>query len=86
VGHDEHFLRRLDRVADDQVELALTLYRDQELLAEVLGRAALPEGTERLAISLDDPQQGPFVIVTGGGRFVTCLGKGIRVDGEPVLT
>jgi len=89
VGHDEHFLRRLDRVADDQVELALTLYRDQELLAEVLGRAALPEGTERLAISLDDPQQGPFVIVTRGGRFVTCLGKGMRLDADkslPVLT
>jgi len=86
MGHDEHFLRRLDRVAEDHVELALTLYRDQELLAEVLGRAALPEGTERLAISLDDPQQGPFVIVTRGGRFVTCLGKGMRVDGDPVLT
>lgn len=84
MGHDEHFLRRLDRVADDHVELALTLYRDQELLAEVLGRAALPEGTERLAISLDDPREGPFVIVTRSGRFVTCLGKGMRIDANPL--
>jgi hypothetical protein len=89
MGHDEHFLRRLDRVADDHVELALTLYRDQELLKEVLGRAALPEGTERLAISLDDPKLGPFVIVTRAGRFVTCLGKGMRIDADkslPLLT
>ncbi len=84
MGHDEHFLRRLDRVADDHVELALTLYRDQELLAEVLSRAALPEGTERLAISLDDPREGPFVIVTRRGRFVTCLGKGMRIDDSPL--
>ena len=83
MGHDTHFLERLDRVADAHVERALTLYRDQELLREVLDRAGLAEGVERLAISLDDPREGPFVIVTRAGRFVTCLGKGMRVTKEP---
>ena len=86
MGHAAHFLRRLDRVSDAQVELALTLYRDEALLAEVLRGASLAEGAERVAISLDDPIGGPFVVVTRGGRFVTCLGAGMRPTGLPVLT
>lgn len=82
MGHDEHFLHRLDRVSDHHVELSLTLYRDQDLLRDVLARAALPEGSQRLAISLDDPREGPFVIVTREGRFVTCLAKGMTVGPE----
>ena len=85
MGHDEHFLRRLDRVSDHHVELSLTLYRDEELLREVLSRADLPPGAERLAISLNDPHEGPFVIVTRAGRFVTCLGEGMRVGSDLVV-
>ena len=86
MGHAAHFLRRLDRVSDAHVELALTLYRDDALLRAVLERAALPENAERLAISLADPAEGPFVIVTREGRFVTCLGEGMRVGDLPVVT
>lgn len=86
VGHAAHFLRRLDRVSDAHVELALALYRDEALLKEVLSRAELPELAERLAISLADPVDGPFVIVTREGRFVTCLGAGMRVGEMPVIT
>ena len=85
MGHDEHFLRRLDRVSDHHVELSLTLYRDEELLREVLSRADLPPGAERLAISLNHPTEGPFVIVTRAGRFVTCLGEGMRVGSDLVV-
>jgi hypothetical protein len=85
MAHDEHFLRRLDRVSDAHVERALTLYRDQELLREVLSRADLAPSVERLAISLDHPIDGPFVIVTRAGRFVTCLGAGMRVGREPAV-
>ena len=85
MGHDEHFLRRLDRVSDHHVELSLTLYRDEELLREVLSRADLPPGAERLAISLNDPTEGPFVIVTRTGKFVTCLGEGMRVGNDLVV-
>ena len=41
-------------------------------------RAARQEG---VAISLDDPSEGPFVVVTREGRFVTCLGAGMRQHG-----
>jgi hypothetical protein len=85
AGHAAHFLRRLDRVDDRQVELALALYNDPELVRATLARASLPEHAERVAISLDDPQEGPFVVVTREGRFVTCLGAGMR-QRHPVLT
>lgn len=39
MGHDTHFLERLDRVADAHVERALTLYRDQALLREAARRS-----------------------------------------------
>ncbi|HEY8428085.1 MAG TPA: SEC-C metal-binding domain-containing protein [Sandaracinaceae bacterium] len=86
MGHAAHFLRRLDRVSDAQVELALTLYRDEALLAEVLRGASLEDGVDRVAISLEHPVDGPFVVVTREGRFVTCLGAGMRVRNLPVLT
>ena len=85
MGHAEHFLRRLDRVAEHHVELSLTLYRDEALLKEVLNRAVLPEGVGRLAISLEDPIEGPFVIVTREGRFVTCLAKGMLIGPDVAL-
>ena len=49
TGHQHHFLSRL---ALPHVELALHLYRDHELVRFLLGRASLPDGAERLAISL----------------------------------
>jgi len=38
----------------------------------------LPEGAARVAFAIDDPREGPFVIVTRDGRFVTCLGAGMH--------
>jgi uncharacterized protein YchJ len=86
VGHAAHFLRRLDRLSDPHVELALTLYNDPELLGATLARAKLPEGAARLAITLDHPNLGPFVVVTREGRFVTCLGSGMHPGDLPVIT
>lgn len=86
MGHEHHFLSRLDRVSVPHVELALDLYRDHELLRFLLRGAELPEGAERVAISLDDPRDGPFLVVTREGRFVTCLGEGMRTGDLPILT
>ncbi|AKF06578.1 YecA family protein [Sandaracinus amylolyticus] len=86
MGHAAHFLRRLDRVSDAHVELALTLYRDADLLRAVLDAARIPEGASRVALSLEDPHDGPFVVVTREGRFVTCLGKGMRPGDLPVVS
>ncbi len=86
MGHEHHFLSRLDRVSLPHVELALSIYRDHELLRFVLGKARLAEGAPRVAISLDDPEQGPFIIVTRDGHFVTCLGEGMSPGEWPILT
>jgi hypothetical protein len=86
MAHAEHFLTRLDRLAGPDVELALGLYRDPELLRSIVAAATLPEAAARLAISLDDPDAGPFLVVTRTGDFVTCLGRGMRPGGLPVVT
>ena len=86
MGHAAHFLRRLDRLDDPHVELALRLYNDPELLGATLQRAKLPEGAERVAIAIEDPREGPYVIVTRLGRFVTCLARGMSPGETPVVT
>ncbi|MDC3962007.1 YecA family protein [Polyangium jinanense] len=86
MGHAHHFLSRLDRVSLPHVELALSLYRDESLLRYIVDRARVPESVERVALSLDHPEEGPFLIVTRGGRFVTCLGAGMKVSNLPVVT
>jgi membrane protein required for beta-lactamase induction len=67
------------------VDLALELYRDPDLLRAVLDAATLPDRAERVAISIDDPAQGPFLVVTRSGHFVTCLGRGMRAGDLPVV-
>src|SRR5450755_2344634 len=66
------------------MEFALGLYRDHEALRFVLAHVNLPPAAERVALALDDTREGPFVIATRDGRFVTCLGKGMRHD-HPVV-
>jgi hypothetical protein len=78
VAHAHHFLERLDRVTREQTEFALGLYRDHEAVAFVLGHVNLPPEPTRVALAIDDTKEGPFVIVTRDGRFVTCLGRGMH--------
>ena len=49
-----------------------------KLLRFVLSAVTLPEAADRVAVSLDDPVQGPFLVVTRTGDFVTCLGMAWR--------
>ncbi|MFT3771083.1 MAG: SEC-C metal-binding domain-containing protein [Minicystis sp.] len=86
AGHAHHFLSRLDRVARAHVDFALMLYRDEDLVHFILDRAALPEGVERVALSLEDAKRGPFLILTRGGRFVTCLGAGMKPADRMIVT
>ena len=87
MGHDIHFLQRLDRVNLPHVELAMSLYNDTPLTQYILSLLKLPDAVERVAFALDDSETGPFVIVTRAGHFVTCLGEGMRVGPEmPVVT
>jgi hypothetical protein len=59
------------------VELSLSLYRDHALLKYILDSAKVPDGVERVALSLADSERGPFLVVTRDGKFVTCLGEGM---------
>ena len=85
-GHSIHFLSRLERLELPEVELALYLYRDVELLRRVLGWARIPEGHERVAIGLRREEGGPHLLVTRGGAFVTCLGPGMKCREVPIIT
>lgn len=80
-----HFLSRLERLARPEVELALGLYRQAALVRAILAVVRLPEGAERVALSLGDPVAGPFVVVTRDGDFVTCLAEGMSVGSLPVV-
>jgi hypothetical protein len=88
VPHDEHFLERLDRVSDsyEELELALGLYRDHELVRFVLDHVRLPEAAERVAFALAADRGGPHVIVARDGGFVTCLAAGMKVGPHPVVS
>ena len=86
MGHDIHFLERLKRVSLPHAELALALYRDDGLLRYILQNADIAESTPRVAISLDHPTRGPFIIVARSGHFVTCLGEGMSKGCWPVVT
>ena len=77
MGHDGHFLDRLDRVAREQTELALALYRDHEAVRHLLEHEKVPDDAPRVAIALEDGDKGPYVIVARDGHFVTCLGSGM---------
>jgi hypothetical protein len=86
MGHDIHFLQRIERLSPAQADLALTLYRGPGLVAHALGSVLLPEGAERVALALEDRPAGPHVIVTRDGHFVTCLGAGMAVTDCPVVS
>src|SRR5690606_16171925 len=85
--HDAHFLTRIQRLESEHAELALALYHDSELVRFVLSKVELADAVERVAISLGDPERGPFIIVARDGGFVTCLGVGMRPgDDKPLIT
>ena len=85
MGHDHHFLERLDRVETDHVETALGLYRDHEAVGFILAELALAEGVERVALSLGPPTKGPYVVLARNGHFVTCLGEGMSTGALPII-
>jgi SEC-C motif len=86
MGHDEHFLQRLDRIDREHVGLALGLYRDHELIRYILANLRVPETAERVAIALEDGGQGPHIVVARNGAFVTCLGRKMSTGTLPIVS
>jgi hypothetical protein len=85
MSHAAHFLRRLERISTPQVDFALALYRDPHLIAYLLTRVSLPSGAERVALALEHEPEGPHIIISRDGRFITCLGEGMSVGDLPVV-
>jgi hypothetical protein len=73
------------RLADDEVKLALALYYDSAWVQAILASATVPETAERVALALNDSLRGPFVVVTRGGHFVTCLARDMSPGQLPVV-
>jgi hypothetical protein len=85
MGHDHHFLSRLDRVDHECEDLALRFYREPDLLRLVMGSVKIPDDCERVALSLRHHERGPFVIVSREGRFITCLAEGMYLGDRFVI-
>jgi len=86
MGHDIHFLERLERLSMRQADLALGLYRDPALVRYVLTFVKLPDGVERVALALEHGPDTPHIIVARDGGFVTCLGKDMAVGDHVVVS
>lgn len=85
MGHAAHFLRRVQRLDDRHLDLAMGLYRDPRAVRLVLDSQPLPDDAERVALALADTPEPPHVIVTRDGAFVTCLAPGMVVKRDPVV-
>jgi len=86
VPHATHFLERLDRVPRSLTDFALGLYRDEARVKWILHYAHLPKEEERVALALADGGDGPYIVVTREGRFVTALGPGMKPSNLTVLS
>jgi hypothetical protein len=86
MGHAIHFLERLERLSMPQADFALALYRDAALVRHILGQLKLPEGAERVALAVEKGPDTPYIIVARDGGFVTCLGKGMSVGDQVVVS
>lgn len=80
MGHDVHFLQRLERYSPPHVDLAMSLYHDPELMRGLLTHHKVPDGAERVAIAMTDEPNGPRIVVQRNGRFITALGDGMLSD------
>jgi hypothetical protein len=85
-GHAIHFLKRLERAEGDAASLALSLYHDPEMIRAVLAGIRIPEGFDRAAVSLDAKDEGPYIVASRTGRFVTCLAHGMSVKDLYVIS
>lgn len=77
MGHSFHFLQRLERADDVHIKRAMELYHRPRLVTSILHRLSLSDEHQRLGISLDPEDEGPFLVLSAEGEFITCLGRGM---------
>ena len=79
MGDNWHFLEQQERrrASGFDVRRSMVLYNNSALTKAILDLANVPDGP--VAISLDEEDTGPFLIVTRTGSTVTLLDKGMKV-------
>ncbi|HEY2515718.1 MAG TPA: SEC-C metal-binding domain-containing protein [Polyangiaceae bacterium] len=86
VPHASHFLQRLDRVPRSLTDFALDLYRDPDRVRWILHYARLPATEERVAFALGPGGEGPYLVLTRAGQFVTALAADMTPGDLPILS
>ena len=86
MPHDDHFLSRLERASDEEVNFALSLYYKANFTRDIINLFELSDAEERLAVGLSDRKVPSHAILTRDGSFVTCLAPGMKFDNIPVMT
>lgn len=83
---ETHFLERTaERLDRPEAEFALALWQSPKLLAGVLQLLHLPADVPRVALGLGVGRDGPWLVVTRDGDFVTCLAEGMAPTGLHVV-
>lgn len=83
MGHDVHFLSRLERVEGPALNLALGLYRDSEMVKWVMRQLPLGDA-DVVALPLTSGDAPPHALVSRKGKFITCLGAGMHPNAARV--
>ena len=78
MERDLHFLERtVERLDRPDVEFAMRLWHEPATVRMLLAELRLPEGEQRVALGMGIGGNGPWLVVTRDGQFVTSLGEGM---------
>lgn len=79
MERDLHFLgRTVERLDRADVEFAMGLWQEPDTVRMLLAELRLPAGENRVALGLGvTGDDGPWLVVTREGQFVTCLAEGM---------
>jgi hypothetical protein len=86
ASQSAHFFERLTRLDERQVDLALWLYDNPEVVDAMFVSPTVPGYAARIAVSLDHPTKGPFVVISRDGDFVTCLARGMTARHATIIS
>jgi hypothetical protein len=76
----DHFLRRLDRLVGAELDVAKFLFQHRDLVLLLLDRVAVPSACSRVVVSLSERVDGPRVVLSREGWFITILGEGMTTN------
>jgi hypothetical protein len=71
----------MNRASGEPADLALKMYHNPKMLRTVLRDVRRPDDGERVAVSLAPEDEGPYLVTSIKGRFVTCLAPGMSLGG-----